>query len=315
MKHVVDGTPRGRGDHSGWSIAAALGLLAAAFLVERFAPLEDEIHPPQAEAKRDTSAAGLAAEGDGRGRSATSPSEIPAKGWKDILWRVYGNIGEHRILALAAGMTYYSILAIFPAMAALVAIYGLFSDPGSIAKHLDDVSGFIPGGAVDVAREQLTRVATKGDRTLGFTFAIGLGISLWSANAAMKSLFDTLNIVYGEQEKRGFLKLNAMSLGFTAAGIALRRWVRSSSFPWYCSTLACRTQPTSWSGLGAGRRSLSSSRSLSPVSTASGQAAKRHAGRGSPGAARPRPSFGLGPPHYSPSTPRTSAPSTRPTAL
>lgn len=114
----------------------------------------------------------------------------------------------------------YSILAIFPAIAALVAIYGLFSDPGSIAKHLDDVSGFIPGGAVDVAREQLTRVAMKGNRTLGFTFAIGLGISLWSANAAMKSLFDTLNIVYGEQEKRGFLKLNAVSLGFTVAGIA-----------------------------------------------------------------------------------------------
>ncbi len=55
-----------------------------------------------------------------------------------------------------------------------------------------------------MAREQLTRVATKGDRTLGFTFTIGLAISLWSANAAMKSLFDTLNIVYGEQEKRGF---------------------------------------------------------------------------------------------------------------
>jgi hypothetical protein len=70
-----------------------------------------------------------------------------------------------------------------------------------------------------VAREQLTRVATKGDRTLGFTFAIGLVISLWSANAAMKSLFDTLNIVYGEQEKRGFFRLNAMSLGFTIGAI------------------------------------------------------------------------------------------------
>ena len=82
-------------------------------------------------------------------------------------------------------MTYYSLLAIFPAIAALVAIYGLFSDPGSIAKHLDEVGGFIPGGAVDVAREQLTRVATKGDRSLGTTFVIGLVISLWSANAAM----------------------------------------------------------------------------------------------------------------------------------
>ena len=134
--------------------------------------------------------------------------------------RVYGNVSDHRILALAAGMTYYSILAIFPALAALVAIYGLFTDPASIAKHLDEASGFIPGGAADVAREQLTRVASKGGSTLGFTFGIGLIISLWSANAAMKALFDRLNIVYGEQEKRGFLKLNAMSLGFTLAGIA-----------------------------------------------------------------------------------------------
>ena len=171
------------------------------------------------EAERDASGAEVASETGDRGRQASSPSDIPARGWKDILWRVYGNIGAHRILALAAGMTYYSLLAIFPAIAALVAIYGLFADPSTIAKHLDDVAGFFPGGAVDVAREQLTRVATKGNKTLGFAFASGLVISLWSANAAMKSLFDTLNIVYGEQEKRGFFKLNAISLGFTVGGI------------------------------------------------------------------------------------------------
>jgi membrane protein len=205
-----------------WSIATALGLLAVAFLWDRMAPLDPKdggSREPKGSDSRHASAASLATEGGDRGRHATSPSEIPARGWKDILWRVYANIGNHRILALAAGMTYYSILAIFPALAALVSIYGLFSDPGSIAKHLDEIGGFVPGGAIDVAREQLTRVATKGDRTLGFTFAIGLAISLWSANAAMKSMFDTLNIVYGEQEKRGFFKLNAMSLTFTLAAI------------------------------------------------------------------------------------------------
>ncbi len=151
--------------------------------------------------------------------SAASPSEIPARGWKDILLRAYANISKHRILALAAGMTYYSILAIFPAIAALVAIYGLFSDPSTIARHLDQLGGFLPGGAIDVARDQLTRVASKGSQTLGLTFLIGLVTSLWSANAAMKSLFDTLNIVHGEEEKRGFVKLNAISLGFTIGGV------------------------------------------------------------------------------------------------
>ncbi|MBV9561981.1 MAG: YihY/virulence factor BrkB family protein [Bradyrhizobium sp.] len=213
--------------------------MAAAFLVDRLVPpsADDRSKPdagpgsedgpppskhllPAPNSKRDASVAGLAFEAANRGRQASSPSEIPTRGWKDILLRVYANIGDHRILALAAGMTYYSILAIFPALAALVAIYGIFTDPGSIAKHLDDISGFVPGGAIDVAREQLTRVTSKGNQTLGLTFAIGLAISLWSANAAMKALFDTLNIVYGETEKRGFVLLNALSLAFTIAGIA-----------------------------------------------------------------------------------------------
>lgn len=122
-------------------------------------------------------------------------------------------------MSLAAGVTYYTLLAIFPAIAALVAVYGLFSDPSSIAQHLDQLGGFLPGGAIEVARDQLTRVASGGAQTLGWTFLIGLAISLWSANAAMKAMFDTLNIVHGEDEKRSFIRLNVQSLGFTIAGV------------------------------------------------------------------------------------------------
>lgn len=213
-----DITPRRRHELSGWNIAAAFGLLAAAFVVERLAPSDNKVISPHT-TKGDASSIG-STETD-RGRLADSPSEIPVKGWKDILLRVVSNIGDHRILSLAAGMTYYSLLAIFPALAALVAIYGLFADTGTIAKHLDQASGFMPSGAIDVAREQLTRVVSKGNQTLGLTSIIGLAVSLWSANAAMKSLFDTLNIVYDEKEKRGFFKLNGMSLAFTLAAIAL----------------------------------------------------------------------------------------------
>jgi membrane protein len=196
------------------SIIALVGAaMASNYLSSRRSRREDRLPPFQAGRE------GAAVVSGGRGRSATAPSEIPAPGWKDILLRAYANISKHRILALAAGMTYYSILAIFPAIAALVAIYGLFSDPTTIARHLDQLGGFLPGGAVDIAREQLTRVASKGSQTLGVTFLIGLGASLWSANAAMKSLFDTLNIVHDEEEKRGFAKLNALSLGFTIGGV------------------------------------------------------------------------------------------------
>src|SRR3954464_8990962 len=91
----------------------------------------------------------------GRGREATSPHEIPAKGWKDILWRTYEEITKDRILAVAAGVTFYGLLALFPAVAALVSIYGLFADPATIQEHLNPLSGVLPGGALEVISEQV----------------------------------------------------------------------------------------------------------------------------------------------------------------
>ncbi|HZR88187.1 MAG TPA: YihY/virulence factor BrkB family protein [Bradyrhizobium sp.] len=197
---------------SDWAVMIAVGVMAGLLLLRR-EPQTD--HAPGAE---DASSPGAA-----RFIRAAHPASIStpqARGWKAGFKQIYDGISEHRILALAAGMTFYSLLAIFPALAALVAIYSLFADPSSIAGHLDSLSGFLPGGAIDVARDQLTRVASRGRQTLGWTFLIGLAISLWSANAAMKSLFDTLNVIYGEQEERGIIRLNIVSLAFTLAGIA-----------------------------------------------------------------------------------------------
>ncbi|HEV2560149.1 MAG TPA: YihY/virulence factor BrkB family protein [Microvirga sp.] len=155
----------------------------------------------------------------GRGRDADTPTEIPARGWKDVLWRVYEEFGQDRIMSVAAGVTYYALLAIFPAIAALVSIYGLFSDPATINQHLTSLSGVMPGGAVEIIGEQVTRIASQGSGTLGLSFAISLLISLWSANAGMKAIFDALNIVYDEEEKRGFVALNLQALAFTLGAI------------------------------------------------------------------------------------------------
>src|SRR6201981_1904077 len=155
----------------------------------------------------------------GRGRSAERPSDIPARGWKDILWRVYEGISDDRILANAAAGTFYALLALFPALAALVSIYGLFADPASIQQHLDSIAGILPGGAVDVVRDQLNRLTAQSGGTLGISFLIGLVISLWSANGGIKALFDALNVVYEEKEKRSFIRLNAITLAFTVGMI------------------------------------------------------------------------------------------------
>jgi membrane protein len=148
-------------------------------------------------------------------------TDVPkaAPPWSDIVKRVYGRITEARVLLVAAGVTFYALLAIFPAIVALISIYGLFADPSSIASQSDVASGFLPGGALDILREQMERIA-QARGTLGFAFLIGLLISLWSANGGMKALFDALNVVYGEKENRSFIWLNIMSLSFTVAAIA-----------------------------------------------------------------------------------------------
>ena len=154
---------------------------------------------------------------DGRGRSADKPSDIPAQGWKDILLRVFRGIAEDRILANAAAVAFYSLLAIFPALTALVSIYGLFSDPTTIEQQLEIVSGVLPGGALDIIRDQLHRLVAQPRGTLSVSFVIALLVSLWSANSAIKAMFDALNTVYEEREERSFVKLNAITLTFTIA--------------------------------------------------------------------------------------------------
>jgi membrane protein len=160
-----------------------------------------------------------AIERGGRGRSATKPSDIPARGWKDILIRVYKSLAEDRVLANAAGVTFYALLALFPAIAALVSVYGLFADPADVSRLLEGLKGLLPGGALDVIGEQLTRVTAQAQGALGLGAIAGLLIALWSANSGVKALFDALNVVYDEQEKRGFFTLNAISLAFTLGAI------------------------------------------------------------------------------------------------
>ena len=155
----------------------------------------------------------------GRGRRARAPWQIPWAGWKDILWRVYASVNDNRLLAVAGGVAFYSLLAIFPAVAAFVSLYGLIADASTIDAHLSLAAGVLPAGAVDLLHEQITRIAAKSDAGLGLGFITGLAVALWSANAGIKAIIDALNVVYDEKEKRSFVKLNLLSLLFTVVAI------------------------------------------------------------------------------------------------
>ncbi|HEY0328447.1 MAG TPA: YihY/virulence factor BrkB family protein [Rhodopseudomonas sp.] len=124
-------------------------------------------------------------------------------------------------MAVAAGTVFYGLLALFPAITALVSSYALFSDGNTINQHLSLLAGLVPAGAFSIVQDQVGRVLAKGDVKLGTAFLFSMALALWSANGGMKAIIDSLNVVYGEQEKRGFFKLNAISLAFTLGSLAV----------------------------------------------------------------------------------------------
>jgi len=208
------------------SLLGLVGLLAANFVLQalvrdprRDGPPADAFGVPSSRSEPLTRHYSRAAE-SGRGREAIKPWQIPWRGWKDILWRTFEEVQQDRLLAIAAGVVFYALLAIFPAITALVSLYGLFTTPATINQHLTFLSDVMPEGGVGIVHEQIDRVAAKGDYRLGFGFIFGLAIAIWSANAGIKAVIDALNVVYEEEEKRSFIKLNLISLGFTAAALA-----------------------------------------------------------------------------------------------
>ena len=158
---------------------------------------------------------------DPRGRDARGPSEIPLKGWRDIFWRVWVEIGEDRVTLVAAGATFYLLLALFPALAAFVSFYGFVANPDTIAEQIAFLGGMLPSGGLDLIQAQLNALAEQDPAALSFGFVFGLLFALWSANNGIKSLFEALNIAYEEIEKRSFLWLNLVSFAFTLGAIVI----------------------------------------------------------------------------------------------
>lgn len=162
-----------------------------------------------------------ATEDTGLGRSATKPREIPRKGLWEVLKRTAGIFSEERVSLVAAGVTYYLLLAVFPALAVMVALYGFVADPSDITDHIEFLATVVPSGLLEIISGQLQSLATQDSSAQGLAFIAGLLIAFWSANNGIKALFEVMNLAYGETEKRGFLALNAITLAFTLGAFVM----------------------------------------------------------------------------------------------
>jgi membrane protein len=157
-------------------------------------------------------------QGEAPGGKAERPTDIPARGWIQVVKRGWREAKADQVPLLAAGVAFYAFLAIFPALIAIVSIYGLFADPSTIANQLNSLTATLPDEAAQIITDQVTALSSRR-QTLGISLVLSLLIALWSASAGISNLLTAINVAYNEEEKRGFVKRRLMALGLTVAAI------------------------------------------------------------------------------------------------
>ena len=151
---------------------------------------------------------------------AGNPLSVLAAHGTDILRGTYNRINRDRILATAAGVVFYGLLALFPAITALVSIYGMLADPSTIGNYLQSLAVMLPADSFSIVQDEVARVLAKPNATLSVAFVFGFLLAIWSSNAGVKAVLDALNVAYEVEEERGLIRLNLESLAFTIAGLA-----------------------------------------------------------------------------------------------
>jgi membrane protein len=156
-----------------------------------------------------------------RGRQAERPQDIPRAGWRDILWRTQAEITDDHVSLIAASIAFYGLLAIFPAIAAMVSIWGLLFEPQQIAQQIESITGALPEGAGGIINDQVEAVAGGAGTGVSIAAIVGILFALYSASKGVQAMQEGLNVIYDEEEKRGFIKLNFVTLLLTLGMIVI----------------------------------------------------------------------------------------------
>jgi membrane protein len=135
--------------------------------------------------------------------------------------KAFSDFFHDRIPTVSAAITFYVLLALFPAITAFVSLYGLFASVHDAHEHLAWLRGILPSRGIDVIGEDMIRIAAQQAQKLGLAFAIGLVLSLWSANAGASALIDGLNTAYEVKETRGYVAVTLRAFVFTLGALAL----------------------------------------------------------------------------------------------
>lgn len=126
---------------------------------------------------------------------------------------------SQRVSLVAAGCAFYATLALFPTITMLISLYGLVYNPQTVQPQLHYLRGFMPPAAFELISQRIHNLVAQPAQGLGVSFIVSLLLSLWSCSTGTKSIINALNLAYGEQERRGFLRFQLVSLLMTLIAI------------------------------------------------------------------------------------------------
>jgi membrane protein len=153
------------------------------------------------------------------GVHAESPTQIPARGWKQIVKRAWAENNADNMPIIAGGVAFFAFLAIFPALIATISIYGLVASPETVQRQITELSGQLPESAASLIGDQLTAITQNSGGALSISLAVSVLGALWSASGGTGNLLTAVNIAYDEVETRSFVKRKALALGLTLGAI------------------------------------------------------------------------------------------------
>ena len=155
------------------------------------------------------------------GRTADSPWQMPARGWKQVALRTWKQSSEDNVALVAAGVAFYTFLALVPLLGAIVLTYGIIADPQTVVGNVKSLASVMPADAAKVVGDQLMSVVQTSGSKKGFGLVLALAVALFGARNAASSIITALNIAYEEEETRGFLRVNLLALAITAAAVIM----------------------------------------------------------------------------------------------
>jgi membrane protein len=156
-----------------------------------------------------------------QGRQAEAPQQIPPKGWMAIAKRTAKEVKQDQVPLLGAGVAFYALLSLFPAIIAGVSIYGLVADPQTVRDQIDKLTRMLSPETAKILSQQISQITGSAGGALGVATVVGILTALWSASSGMKALITGVNLAYDEGETRKFVKLRGLSILLTLGAMLL----------------------------------------------------------------------------------------------